>query len=97
MATAVVSAFVVGWLASLIALGTLVALAVRVSRRDKSLWPPVLRQWHAAFSWPVHLARPAIWSDATDKTLAKVTQRCVVVAALLLVPVIGAYTVLGGR
>lgn len=97
MVAALVSAFVVGWLAFACALGLFLALAVRLKLRDRSEWPPALKRWHSIYSWPYYLLKSDTWATALDRRMVRLTRASGAISLAFFSIVAVAYLLLEGR
>jgi hypothetical protein len=85
MAIAVLSAFVLGWLAAAAALVMLAVLSVRLSRRNRLQNLPVSQRLFADLGWPFSMLRTDAWSEPQDRRLAGLARASIIAAAALLV------------
>jgi hypothetical protein len=91
VATAVISAFVLGWISMAAFMGLFVTLSIRLNLRDKSEWPPSLKRWHSIYSWPYFMLKTDNWSSSLDRRMVRIAHASAAVSAASLALVAAAY------
>ena len=85
MAIAVLTAFLLGWLAAAAAFVMLAVLSVRLSRRNRLQKLSVSQRLFADLGWPFSMFRADAWPEPRDRRLAGLARASTIAAVALLV------------